>query len=191
MRFFILFAICCLKIHAAHSAEGKYRLGTGVLSYEAFKNTTKENAATDTWGTSYVLPIQGQAQWDVKGFTVRPRVLYTLIPKEAEDQGSTSTVLLGSTPAVFPVGQEFEISFGPGYMLRTIKGKGGSIELGNGSGTTEFGLPARSVTSKNFFLEAGFHYNTDRYVLGLEALGMSLLSERRAVSFLFTLSYKL
>lgn len=198
-RFFIVLFFCLTTVLTGSAVwaqnvfnnESHFRFGTGVLSLNALTNTTSEDASSDFFGTNYILPLHAQWSTQVFGLGIMPRLLYTLIPVEAADEGSKSTVLLASLPAVFNLNDSLEATVGLGYMLRTIKGEGGTTELGNGTSTSTFALPGRSETTKNFLLEAGIHYTTLPYVLSFELLGSSLLSERRSVSFLITLNYRI
>lgn len=171
-------------------ADRVLQLGTGILSFEAFKHTTDKTASLSKLGTNYTLPLQVQTRLSIMDRAFAPRLLYTLISKESKDKGSTSSILLASLPWVHSVGPDLDFSAGLGYMSRSIKGKGGTTELGNGAGTSTFGLPAQTRTSSNFHLESGIHYRSDPYVLSLEAMLVSAFSERRSLSILLTLNYR-
>ena len=168
------------------------RLGTGLLAYNTFETSQDETGEAGTFGTNYALPLQLQIDtpffW---GLGMSPRLLYTPIGQEAPEGGSTSRILMLSLPATYTFSEALKGSFGLGYMIRTIKGSGGTIEVNNGLGTSTFLLPGQSRSSKNFLLEAGVSYDVGRFFVNLEGLLAGVLTERRSVSFLFSLNYKL
>lgn len=171
--------------------DGKLRLGTGYLAYNTFKNTTKEDASNSTFGTNYIFPLQVQYRIELFNQIFSPRFLYTAFSEEAVDKSSKSYIQLISLPWVYPFSERFEIQAGIGYMIRTIDGDGGTVDLGNGTSTATFAFPGRTTSSKNFTAEIGVDWNLSDFIVSLNSIFTSVVSEKRSVSFLLTLNYKI
>jgi len=91
--------------------------------------------------------------------------------------------------ALYPASNHFELHLGPGMLLYRISGAGGTIALSNGTGTTTFGRPDSASTSVALYWDAGFGLTYDSFRIDASALVTGVLSSRRTVSPVITLSW--
>lgn len=105
---------------------------------------------------------------------------------------------LGSTLRVYTFGLaaekwlgELALRFGPGLMLRSHTGNGGSVTLNNGGGFQTFFHPGDSATSQLTYLQVGtgLELGWDGVRADMDAIVTGLMSSRRATHLAFTISY--
>jgi hypothetical protein len=78
---------------------------------------------------------------------------------------------------------------GVGLLNRKIQGKGGTVQLDNGTGTATFALPGRTVQSRTitFNLGSAFNYGPSRFALDLMIEGLT--SEKRSFDIMVSYAY--
>lgn len=74
--------------------------------------------------------------------------------------------------------------YGLGLNYGIIKGKGGTIELNNGSGTSSFPLPSESRSYKILYLELGYMYEFTSFRLDSSIQLDNFLGDSRSYSLL-------
>lgn len=156
------------------ASDGALYAGVGYFSENNFgKETTSSTAAKSTIGTGS-LPFVFRYDWKgFYGYIVSPTFSYTLLTRSSA--GSSAKVTTWHLS--FPIGDNFkgtdwDWSVGPGVINRSIAGKGGTVVLSNGTGSSTFALPGRTVYSQDYTLtaEAGYNFSSMR-------LGFSLIAE--------------
>lgn len=170
--------------------DGQWMAGTGILNHNLYKWTQSESGSTSFVGTSYLLPLQVRASFDVgNDWFFTPRIMYTPIGRDAPDKGSKSSILVVSLPLSQNIDDMWDWSFGLSLFMYRISGKGGSDVLNNGGGTATFYYPERSVGTKNVIAEVGISHTIGELNFGLDLFLISFLSSRRSASLLFSINY--
>ncbi|MGZ3708058.1 MAG: hypothetical protein ACXWPM_04445, partial [Bdellovibrionota bacterium] len=85
----------------------------------------------------------------------------------------------------------FDLFLGGGYLFYFIGGGGGTVSLNNGSGTSSFGLPSKSVMTGSFFASAGMGIRFWRISVNLDGYVTDVATSRRATDFLLSASFGL
>ena len=124
-------------------------------------------------------------------WSISPFVGYTPLRYKSADEGEKSTLM--------PIALRLEMSsssafihMGPGILIYSVSGTGGTTTLNNGTGNAVFGLPSDSQSSKLFMLDVGGGISAGRFRLGIDAFVTGLLSsQRRAVNCMLNLGYAL
>ncbi len=179
--------------------DGVFGIGAGYFSENAMsKIAQKETGQTGFMGEPS-LPIALRYDYGVgmTGWFLAPQLMYSLLPRKTA--GSHATVTL--THLVFALGQNFssmggsgsgwDWSVGPGLLMRDIKGKGGTTEMSNGTGTATFAVPGRSTSVKLITTNLGvsWTYVSSRVAADL-VIERLLASKERTQSFFFSYLYQ-
>jgi hypothetical protein len=107
-------------------------------------------------------------------------------------EDATSTRVLPISLRLRKALESWEVYAGPGVSYYWISGNGGTMRLSNGSSSTVFGLPDRTVSTRMFTLQLGagkvvgrLHYNLDFTVAA------AFSSARRSADMLLSVGYEL
>ncbi|MCB0365537.1 MAG: hypothetical protein H6624_00445 [Bdellovibrionaceae bacterium] len=180
---------------AAAPAKALY-LGGGMLNYNLTRTTTSDNASSSFLGPMFY-PLQARTFWNFHSdLIMAPRFAYTLLPREAQDGAADTTIMLFSFPLLSPLGAGgsggWDWTYGLGLMFYQVKGKGGLVTLNNGTSTSQFARPGRDTTARNMTWEMGMAYTSadSKWRTEIEALFVSLLTERRSYSLMVTVNYQ-
>ncbi len=172
-------------------ADGKFYLGVGYFSESSFgKQTQSESGAGSTFG-SITYPLLLKYDWAIGASTFfTPTLTYTVLDRESA--GGSAKVNLWHL--ILPFGQnytdeQFDWYVGLGVLNRTIKGKGGTETLNNGSGFATFARPGRSVASRTLTFNAGsaFNYGASRFAFDFILEGLA--TEKRNFNFMLSYAY--
>lgn len=186
--------ICALLLWPtwAHAyTDGAFSAGLGYFTENNFGKITKvDSAASTTFGTAtYPLLLK----YDISifpGTFFSPAFTYTILDrKDAADSAKVNIWHL-----MLPFGSNFyndnfDWSVGVGLLNRKIQGKGGTVQLDNGTGTATFALPGRTVESRTitFNMGSAFVYGPSRFALDLMIEGLT--SEKRSFDIMFSYAY--
>lgn len=174
-----------------------FYLGVGLLSENSLgKITASPDGKASTLGTANY-PLLLKYDWALKGDRyLSPSFAYTLIPRKT--QGDVADVTTWHLHLPFGMnfgrgrgGGGWDWSFGPGILSRTQKGKGGTVQLNNGSGTSTFGVPGRSVETRTLTLTGGLGYTSHAHRLSCDLITEGLASQRRGLSLFLAYAYNL
>jgi hypothetical protein len=167
-----------------------FYIGADAFLHNAFgEASTSPTGEKGKFGTLYPALFAslriGGGSWQII-----PGVLYTPLGKSDADGGSTRKLYAGSVAASRRFGI-FDLRLGSGLLFYSIRGKGGTIDLDNGSAgsTTTFYHPDASSTSRNFFGSLGLGFELGRWRLDLDAWMSAPLTSRRATSGIVGVSY--
>lgn len=188
----LLFALLLSEQSNAYTAN-HWWAGLGYYSENAL-NEVANNAEGETGLLGTVnYPLTFKYDWAMVGnWFLAPQLNYTLFPRETKGSGAKVTI----THLVFNFGQNaadgFDWSFGPGIFRETIQGKGGTVTLNNGTGTSTFGNPGRTVTIQKLTLDVGGSYVSGRLHYGLDLYFIAPFSSKeRTQNLMFSIAYDL
>ncbi|AZZ36349.1 hypothetical protein CIK05_05940 [Bdellovibrio sp. qaytius] len=189
----ILSAALFLSAQANAFTANHWWVGLGYYSENALnKVATDATGKTGFLGTAnYPLIVKYDlAAW--QSWFVAPQLNYTLLPRETKGNGAKVTL----THLVFNIGQntssDFEWSFGPGILRETIQGKGGTTTLNNGTGTSTFANPGRTVSIHKITLDVGGALTSGRMRYGLDLYFVAPFSSKeRTQNLMLSFAYDL
>ena len=175
----------------AESKLGNAWVGAGALGYTMGQSSG--NASGDASALGAVYPTLGIGiDANVYDFLYAGlEFAFTPIPKEQKGNSASTQVLLISVPVkARPWGEGLDFKLGPGVLFYYIDGKDGIVQVNNGTSTSPFARPGRSVTSRIFTVDAGISYRAPmNVVISLDALIGGVLASRHTVSGLLQVSY--
>ena len=170
------------------ASDQKLYLGAGALLYNMGKTTSNDDASTSLMGQFY-LPLT--LSWRIPLSTqsnLVPNLSYTPLAVKTADLVSKKILSLGlnlthhSSPVI-------DLKAGVGLLNYSISGDGGAVTRSNGGSTATFYLPGTNKTSRSLFLDLGITYRWNSTVsIDLDAIAISALSSRRAISSLISVS---
>lgn len=112
-----------------------------------------------------------------------------VLPRDA-GEGVSKNLFMIRNDAVWKGGDWWRLRVGTSFMVNNIRGDGGSRRMNNGSGTSEFYVPAESRTSINNTLDLGAEAILDSFGFRFQTYIYSLLkSERRQISYSLMATY--
>lgn len=192
----LAFATLVLLSAQAHAYSAKHWwVGLGYYSENALNQVAEKSDGSKGFLGTTNLPLIFRYDWLVgKGWFLAPQLNYTPMPRDTE--GKTAQVTI--THLAFPMGRNagaLEWSVGPGLLRETIKGKGGTVVMNNGTGTSTFARPGQEVTIQKVTFDVGAAYTTGRYKWGIDLYFIEPLSSKERtqnlmLSFTFDLSGK-
>ena len=173
--------------------NGKWYAGVSYYTQNSLSKTTKSADGSKSFlgQTYYPLGVSyAVAAGSDSAFV--PTFEYTLLPRTSKDGGTKATLMMLTLPYTEKFLESWDWSVGLTTIYYNLKGKGGTKQLNNGTGTATFALPGRSVSTINFatHLAVGYNYEDFRFQLGTNILAL-LSKERRAIDLFLTLQYKL
>jgi hypothetical protein len=178
-----------VSIHA--NAQMLY-LGAGTLSHNLARTSGSADAESAFLGTTYP-SVFLSGRLTSGGITLAPTIGYTIFSHHFKDhrlEGDDSTTSILTTAVLLASRTgALELHGGLGMLFYRISGSGGIVEIENGTSTSNFALPARSMTSRALYIDLGPAMYLGPLRLDLDFLITGLFSERRAVSMVFALNY--
>lgn len=184
-----------LLSNAVSSAHAQLSGGMGLFSHNIFKVTTSSNAERSMLGTIYLPMIARYETPALLGeVKMAPYLSFTyltnfIIPVETPDKSAKKNFAILGVPAVVPLRQNWFITAGPGLMYYEIKGKGGVKVVNNGTGTSTFGVPSRTVASKIFLFELGVGHIINDWRVNFDLYFSGVASDRFSTSFQASMAY--
>lgn len=189
-----VYLLLCLKVAGVAWSFQNEALSVGVGYYS--QNVLNKTAVDPAGKTSFLgetsLPLN--IKYDFSIFTdwfVAPQLSYTLVPRESE--GSSAKITL--THLAFLFGKNFQGSSwdwyaGPGILQQDFDGKGGTVQLLNGSTPTTFYLPSGNSTTRKVSVNLGSSYSFLSTRLGFDLiLENAFSSNKRSESLMFSYAY--
>jgi hypothetical protein len=182
---------------ASSNAHAEFSSGLGIFSHNINRTTKTNDAKTSLLGTNF-FPItaryQTQPLWN--NFRLAPYLQFSylttlLIKNETPDGSAERNYAIIGSPILCPLGPKWFLSGGPSFMYYQLKGKGGTTVLNNGTGTSTFGVPSKTRTSKLLLLELGTGWQVDQFRINVDLYLSGLASDRLAMSFFAGISYNL
>jgi hypothetical protein len=177
----------------AEASQNTFGLGAEYYNQNAFGRITKSDSGSASSSGVVSYPVQIRYSYYISPtWFVAPQLSRTLLPRESADKATKTTMThlsfnLGSSVWGF---QSWEWSAGPGIISYTIKGKGGIKTLNNGTSTSDFALPSRSVTVNNYTFNLGTAVNFDHSRLALQFINEALGSSgKRSLSYSLAYCY--
>lgn len=169
-------------------------LGFGLYSQNFLNKTAQaETGKTSFMGASST-PIHVKYDYSIfDDWFVAPQLSHTLSPRKAEGNSADITM----THLAFLIGKNFEGSgsdwdwyVGPGLLQQVIDGKGGTVQLLNGSTPTTFYKPGNTETIKKVSMVIGTSYAalSSRFALDL-ILENAFSEEKRSQSLMVSYGY--
>lgn len=194
--FVFLFTVVAPLSAQAYS-HGTVGIGAGFFSENAVsKISQQESGQTGLLGEpSFPLAVRYDLGLGSSNWFLAPQLMYSLLPRSSA--GGTATVSL--THVVFGFGTNlsssggsgWDWSIGPGLLIRDIKGKGGTVQMSNGTGTSTFSRPGRSASVKVITTNLGvsWTYGSSRFAADL-VLERIMSSSERTQSFMLSYLYQ-
>ncbi|MES2803497.1 MAG: hypothetical protein V4654_13470 [Bdellovibrionota bacterium] len=172
---------------------GHWWSGIGYYSENAINEVANNpEGKTGFFGTANY-PLTFKYDWAMtQSWFLAPQLNYTLFPRETKGKGAKVTL----THIVFQFGQNtasgLEWSFGPGILRETIQGKGGTTTLNNGTGTSTFANPGRTVSIHKITLDVGGAIISGRVRYGLDLYFVAPFSSKeRTQNLMLSVAYDL
>ena len=187
----IVFTFALVTLRAqAFTGNGAY-VGVGVYSENSFFRETQTSTGEKGLFGAISIPIIFKYDWEMlPGLFLAPTLTYTPLGRSSAGNSATETL----AHFMFPIGRNFGMSTwdwfaGPGILYRSIKGAGGTETLSNGTSTSVFARPSRSVSMMNITLNAGGSYTTGNSRFATDIVSEGLFSEKRSFSLMFSYCY--
>lgn len=168
-----------------------YSVGLGYYSMNANgKTTSSATGSANAMGTTFFPFFFGYFYEVSASFFVVPQIQYSLMPRSGED-GVKSSIMKLDLPLGGNIGQgpDFDWQFGPSIEMYTVKGPGGTKVLNNGSSTSTFARPGRSVTARTLSFKSGLGYTIQSWRTSFDIYWAAALSEKRSISYLLSVGY--
>jgi hypothetical protein len=159
-------------------------LSAGVYQNNLLDLTKDKTGKADTWGETY-LPLGLQYSFDVMtDWRFSPslhltHITSTVAPNETPEKGAVKNILLLNLPLVTSLASWADAKMGFGYQRYEIKGKGGTVELSNGTGTSTFYKPKKDQVSEIVYLLLGMGFPLDGWQVDFDVLVSGAASEER------------
>lgn len=187
----IIFVLASPRALAIES--DKWYVGASVYTQNSLNKTTKSADGKSSMlgqmyyplGVSYAVATGSESAFV-------PTFEYTLLPRTSKDGGVKATLIMLTLPYTEKFAETWDWSVGITTIYYNLKGKGGTKQLNNGTGTATFALPGRSVSTINFatHLAVGYNYEDFRFQFGTNILA-TLSNDRRSFDIFLMLQYKL
>ncbi len=179
---------------ASHSVHAEFSSGLGIFALNLNRTTTSNTAEKTLIGPMFypvIVRYQTSAFWgDLRWapYTSFTHLTTLAIKNETPDGTAKRNFAIVSSPLVYPMGPQWFLSAGPGLMYYELKGEGGTKVVNNGTGTTVFGVPSKTRSSKVFIFEIGSGWQINEYRIGVDLYFSGLSSDRLSTSFQASLS---
>ena len=171
-----------------------YQLGLGYYSQNVLNKTGQnEKGETGLLGETST-PITFKYDFSIfQDWVLAPQLSHTLVPRQSAGKSTDITI----THLSFLFGKNFEGHgsswdwyFGPGILQQVIDGKGGTVQLLNGTTPTTFYKPSRTSTTRQISTSIGTAYNvwSSRFALDL-IFENFFSSEKRSQSLMLSYGY--
>lgn len=189
----VLVIAVATSFYAQSSVAGqnkKVYLGTGALFQNMISTTSAADASKSMTGTVYAphLGLQGDFHGP-SGFGLAPTVFYTPLTKTGAN-GVKKSLLVAALPARWAFGGLAVLRAGPGLMIYSVSGDGGSVDLNNGTGTATFYLPATKSSAKVITVNLGVGIEFGRLArLDVDLIVPGILSSSRAYNLATALNF--
>lgn len=195
--FLITFSFFLKPLTASALGNKAWSVGFSYLSKNFLNEiTNKEDGSVSFLGTSNYALDGGYEDKLVNDWYWTGRLLYTPLPRSAEGDSASITL----THLKFLFGQNFQGNrasdqwdwfLGLGILREEIKGKGGFVQLSNGTGTSTFAVPGNSSSNINGTQSVGVGYSSGPYRLVTELAFENLFKESKrtqslVISFLYS-----
>lgn len=171
----------------------RWYVGASLYTQNSLSKTTKSADGSKSFlgqmyyplGVSYAVAAGSESAFV-------PTFEYTLLPRTSKDGGVKATLMMLTLPYTEKFLESWDWSVGLTTIYYNLKGKGGTKQLNNGTGTATFALPGRSVSTINFatHLAVGYNYEDFRIQFGTNILA-TLSKDRRSFDIFLMLQYKL
>lgn len=194
----ISFVLILLSQNSFAFENNKFAFGAAYYSQNIFNTvSTADSGNTGLLGeTSYPLNFRYETSLKSLGnWYLAPQLSYLVLPRKTLDDTAKQTF----AHLVFSFGKDFsrqgktswDWSIGPGIMRYETKGNGGTTVLSNGTGTSTFALPGRTVTIQKITTVAGISFSTGPSRIGADLIIENLISStKRAQSLMFSYAYR-
>lgn len=178
--------------------NNKFALGAGYYSQNIFNAvSTADTGNTGLLGeTSYPLNLRYETGLKSLGnWYFAPQLSYLIIPRKTSDDMAKQTF----AHLVFSFGKDFarqgntswDWSVGPGIMRYETKGNGGITTLSNGTGTSDFAIPGRTITIQKITTVAAISFSAGSSRIGADLIIENLISStKRAQSLMLSYAYR-
>lgn len=179
-KLILFFLIVLLKATASSAFQNdSWTLGFSYFSQNVFYKTSQSDTAKKGLLGESSLPLQIKYDQSLyQDWFIAPQLSYTLFPRTTKDSAAEVTTMILTLQFGKNWGRagDWDWHVGPGYLSYKTKGKGGTVELNNGGGTSTFALPSGSSEVNKIIFSAGFSYNLDRHRFGADLIVESLFS---------------
>lgn len=179
---------CCVGL-VAHAAPQKLFLEAGVIVENVGRYSTSSSGSTSLIGAYFFDLGLSYAFHFSSRWSFVPTAAYTLLGKTGPD-GEKSTLLPLSLKFLYQADPLF-FHVGPGLLISSISGPGGTKTLSNGTGTAVFALPSEKRSAQVVTLVVGAGIKVGESTrLGVDAMITNLLSKnRRSYNLMLNLGY--
>jgi len=187
--FSVLVTLLVVQPAEAHfGAEKTIYLGLGMISQDVGRETSSDTGTAGLFTANYT-DVQLIGDFSFLGaWHLSPMIAYTPLGNKSADTNEKSYLLPIAVRLKSSFGL-FDVFAGPGLLIYSISGSGGTATLNNGTSTAVFGLPSTSASSKLLMLDVGVDRDIFNFKLAAEAMVTGLLSTRRAFNLMVSLSY--
>jgi len=169
-------------------------IGAGYYSQNVLNKTAVNETGKASFFGETSLPLNVKYDFSIfSDWFVAPQLSHTIVPRESE--GASAKINL--THLAFLFGKNFQGSswdwyLGPGILQQDFEGKGGTVQLLNGSTPTTFFLPSRNTSTRKVSVNLGSSYSFLSTRLGFDLiLENAFSSNKRSESLMFSYAYTL
>ena len=189
-------ALLLLSFHASSArAMSRYSVGAGVYNQSSFGKTT--NASDGSPGTlgAMSFPIGLMYSGMVSDtFGIAPSVWYTTLARSSGGGTAKTTMMHLSIPLTYALTSgsvgEFDVLFGPGLLMYSIQGAGGTKVLNNGTSTSTFGIPGNTASVRTLSADLGIDWLFGQCRLGLDfAIEGAASTDKRTINVALNFLY--
>ena len=165
----------------------RYALGLGTLLTNMGAVSTQADQTAALFQEAH-LQLQAAGRFVMGELFFVPMITYTPLLSTDVDE-STSKHFLSVSTGIEKYWDRISANFGPGVLIQTLDGTGGSTKLNNGTSTSTFYHPSSSTSTRTFFLQAGVGYSLNPYRMDLFEWIGGPFGNRRTFNTVFSFSY--
>ncbi len=159
--FRIGFLSVCLSLLGSPATARAELLGPPMLGLEVGSSfSNMGNKITSSADASRSLLGTHQLIFGVSGYFLglKPELGYTILARKGKGDSHTSRIITLQLPYVVAAAGPLHIKTGPSYWIHRVSGKGGSVELNNGTGTATFYRPSGTKSSSSLAWLIGAYF---------------------------------
>ncbi len=170
-------------------AHAEFSTGLGIFANNINETTSSNDAKKALLGPIfYPILLRYKTEPMIFGGSLAPFFEFThlttlLIKNETPDGSAKRNFMILGSPLEYKIMPSTQVKFGPALMYYEIKGKGGTKQIANGTGTSTFAVPSQTRSSKILMLQLGFGWDFDQWRFDGDLFLSGLAGKRYANSF--------
>lgn len=192
-----LFAIVLIISVKVNAFSTGWYFGGGAFLHNLNKVTSTNEGTVGLSGNQFY-PLESKyvtnkigGRWNWAPALRFSHITSYISPSQSPDKGLTKNIIWIDMPFIQELSPSFFLSYGPGIFIYELKGKGGTIENPSGTTTRVYGLPSKTVMTKNLTLSFGMGFNLTSFLIELNYSTLAMFGDKKSTNFGLFVTYKL